>query len=206
MDWRHPHAAVSPGAIGAVLDALSSSADLVTGREVARRASLSAQGALDALNRLVAAGVVIREERPVIAYRLNPEHVAFDAVMALSDLRNEVFRRMANAVTSWTIRCTNATVFGSVARGDGSNESDLDLLLVRPGTVDADDARWVAQIGALAQAVRGWTGNDLAVVEVAEDELVGADTTLGDLLSAAQREGLTVGGTPLRSLLPLQAR
>jgi predicted nucleotidyltransferase len=34
----------------------------------------------------------------------------------------------------------HASLFGSAARGDGVPESDIDLLIIRPERVDAEDA------------------------------------------------------------------
>lgn len=206
MDWRRPFAVVSPGAVGAVYEALTSNMAPLSGRDVARRAGISPQGALEVLNRLTRAGIVTREDRPAVSYRLNAEHVAYRAVLELGELRSEAFRRMATDISGWKVACENATVFGSVARGEATDESDVDLLVVRSRRVDADDARWTDQIGDLAAQVRRWTGNDLSVVEVDIDGLRATGTTMADVVAEAARDGVVVGGAPLRVLLTRRAR
>jgi hypothetical protein len=44
-------------------------------------------------------------------------------------------------------------------------KSDIDLLVVRPDTVDADDPQWRTQLDGLASSVTAWTGNDTRILE-----------------------------------------
>lgn len=57
----------------------------------------------------------------------------------------------------------HASLFGSVARGDGSVESDVDLLVVCPPRISADDPTWRAQLDTLAVDVYEWTGNHASI-------------------------------------------
>jgi hypothetical protein len=62
-------------------------------------------------------------------------------------------------------------VFGSVARGDGGTDSDLDIFLVRPTGIGEDDPVWRDQVIALEQAASAWTGNDARSLEYSQSEL-----------------------------------
>nr|WP_246344854.1 nucleotidyltransferase domain-containing protein [Conexibacter arvalis] len=104
-------------------------------------------------------------------YTLNRDHVAAPAAVALAQLRSEVVERARREVAAWQIAAQHASVFGSFARGDGDVGSDIDLFVVRPAGVSADDADWREQLDRLAERVRAWTGNHASIAEVASDDL-----------------------------------
>lgn len=58
------------------------------------------------------------------------------------------------------------SVYGSTARGDGDESSDVDLFIVRPDGVDEESGRWREQIAELERAVRAWSGNSAAISEL----------------------------------------
>lgn len=62
-----------------------------------------------------------------------------------------------------------AWLFGSAARGDGSETSDIDIAVVRADSVDPDDADWSSQLVELSDAVTRWTGNDASVTRRVRD-------------------------------------
>jgi hypothetical protein len=104
------------------------------------------------LERLVAHGVAVKDPA---GYRLNREHVAADAVVALASLHG----RFTARVRSWLGERAEqvvvaAGIFGSMARRGGTPNSDIDLLVV----VD-DDGQGELLRDELADAVLAWTGN-----------------------------------------------
>jgi predicted nucleotidyltransferase len=84
-------------------------------------------------------------------------------------------------------------LFGSVARGEASAESDLDLMIVRPRATDADGDVWRTQLIDLERSVTAWTGNDTRIVAYGEDELTGLaeEPLFGDVLE----DGIELVGT-----------
>lgn len=164
---------MSPGLAGDVLAVLAGTTRPLTGREVARLARRgSPRGVLTALDRLVEQGLVARAEAGrAMLYTLNRDHVAAPAAVALAQLRSEVVERARREVAAWQIAAQHASVFGSFARGDGDVGSDIDLFVVRPAGVSADDADWREQLDRLAERVRAWTGNHASIAEVASDDL-----------------------------------
>jgi predicted nucleotidyltransferase len=102
---------------------------------------------------------------------LNADHVAAPAVQALAGLREELFDRITRELGEWEIRPIHISLFGSTARGDGDSASDIDLFVVRPGAMLAEDARWREQLDALEQKIARWTGNRAAIVEISENEV-----------------------------------
>ena len=168
MDVGHPYRAVTPTLEGSVLVTLAATNKPLTGREVARLTGRQAHsGVLDALGRLTEHGLVHREEAGrALLYKLNRDHLAAPAVEVLAGMRSELFRRLRELVVDWTHRAVHVSVFGSTARGDGDATSDVDLFVVRPDAVHAEDATWQRQLEELASAVRRWAGNHASVAEV----------------------------------------
>lgn len=213
MDVAHPHTAVSPTLDGEVLVTLARTTRPLTGREVARLVRRgSQQGVNLALRRLVQQGLVHAQEAgPALLYTLNRDHLAAPAVEVLAGMREELVRRLREAIGQWEVAPAHASLFGSAARGDGDPESDIDIFIVRPKEVDEDDPRWRAQIDRLVADVHRWTGNHAGVAEVSARELprlrrerppvvadLGADAiTLTD--------AITLSGTPPSRLLRARA-
>jgi predicted nucleotidyltransferase len=131
---------------------------------------------------------------------LNRDHVAAPAVLLLRDLREELLRRLREAIAAWTVRPLNATLFGSAARGDGGPSSDIDLLVVRP-EVDEHDQRWSNQVDDLARSVRRWTGNHAAIAEMHAKELERLRIERPPIVDQLIRDGVMLFGAPVRNLL-----
>jgi hypothetical protein len=76
-------------------------------------------------------------------------------------------------------------LFGSAATGRMRPDSDIDLLVVRPKSVDIEGAEWRRQLESLSTAVTAWTGNDTRLLELDEDEvrrgLEGGERVLDDI-------------------------
>jgi predicted nucleotidyltransferase len=188
---------------GSVLAVLARAAAPLSGlqvRKLARRGSY--EGVRRVLHRLVGEGVVLAEDHGnSVAYRLNREHVAAEAVLALSRLRATALERMKAAIRSWRIKPVHASAFGSFARGDGGSDSDIDLLVVRPDTVSGDDDGWVGQLARLASDVEGWTGNHAAILELSEAEVSRAVRRKEPIVKELLRDAVTLAGPGFDSLV-----
>ena len=200
MDLARPIAAVAPGLHGGVLTVLVRTDRLLTGRAVASlvRPRASAAGVQKVLEDLVLQGLVMREGAgSAWLYSLNREHVAADAVLALSQIRDQMVARLRDEVTSWSSQPQSAVVFGSAVRGDGGPDSDIDILLVRPDHRAQPVEVWDQQVERLAERVRTWTGNDADLLELSSHELSSDGTRA--VLAVARREGILLAGRPLPS-------
>jgi predicted nucleotidyltransferase len=163
MDVGSPISSVIPSLDGVVLGALAGTTapmNLSRVHEVGGRGSLS--GVRRVLVRLVGTGVVL--EVPG-GYVLNREHVAARAVEGLAHLWGEVFDRIRGQVGEWPESPRLVGVFGSAARRDGGEDSDIDLLVVS----DAGDA--AERAAELAARIDRWTGNSTHVVTVGSKDL-----------------------------------
>lgn len=189
---------------GPVLVVLARSLRPLSGREVARLVGPagSQRGVLAALNRLVEHGVVDREEHPPAAlFTLNREHLAADAIAQLTDLRARLYERLERLAGAWSIAPAYLGIFGSAVRGDGTTRSDVDVLVVRPSTIDAEDPAWVGQVRDLEDRVTRWTGNPAETVEYAPDELAALAEREDPFVERLVREARRVTGPPLVELL-----
>ena len=193
------------GLDGDVLVLLAGTTQAMSGREIAERLGLrSHDGVRKSLQRLAGQGIVVREgSRNAYLHQLNREHLGAAAVLALAGMRTELWARIREAVGRWQIPPVHVSAFGSAARGDGDDESDIDLLVVRPtGTLEIH-AVWVEQVEGLREKVESWTGNRGSIIELGEDALVEvfAQPQSAPVLDAVLREGIDLAGVPARQLL-----
>ena len=173
VDLSFPYTAALSKTDGQVLSVLAGTTRPLGGREVARLAGVSQNGAWRALRRLVDQGVVI--EQPAggrsILYTLNRDHLAAGPIITLTRLRSILIERLSEHLAGWEVQPIHASIFGSAARGDGDTGSDIDILVIRAREVDEEDERWRSQIDSLASAVHSWTGNHAGIAELSEREL-----------------------------------
>lgn len=75
-----------------------------------------------------------------------PEHVATRALLGLASARRNVMAEMGRRAGALNPAPTSVIVFGSFARGDDDAESDIDVVVVRPVDICADDHAWLNEI------------------------------------------------------------
>ena len=101
------------------------------GREVARRTGLPAGTITRELTRLAAAGLLKREKRGnQQVYSANTAGVIFSEVASILRKTSGLADVLTLALAPVAPRLSVALVFGSVARGDETAHSDIDLLIV----------------------------------------------------------------------------
>jgi predicted nucleotidyltransferase len=204
-----------------VLAALAAAGKPLTVGQVAHLAARGSEiGIRRSLARLVEQGTV----RATLVGRnqvheLNRDHVAAQIAEALAGLRTELWKRFRSELESWRPRPLYACVFGSAARQDGDETSDIDLLLVHPPfpgekksprlspgirSVLADALGgallsssefepvplWEGQIDRLRDLVERWTGNSLQIVDLSFYEWRHPHAQHRPLLGEVKRDGL----------------
>lgn len=173
----------------------------VTGRAVARIAGLTQSTAQRALTRLRAAGLVVAEPAPPsLLYRANRDHLATPALVVLLHLDEQLRERMADQVAGWQLAPASVIVYGSVARGEATAGSDLDVLVVRPDATEPDEALWQRQVTALADSAQRWTGKRASVVEMSRREAADGIAEGEPFLVQADRDGWVIAGQRLALL------
>ncbi|MGC8499154.1 MAG: nucleotidyltransferase domain-containing protein [Acidimicrobiales bacterium] len=155
MNLTDPSLSWTSALDGPVLSVLAEYDRPLTVAEIAQKAARGTEiGIRRVIQRLVGQGIVIGVTiGKRSGYVLNRRHVAADGVIRLAGLRRVLWSRMADHIAHWPSKPVLARVFGSAARGDGDETSDIDVLFVRPATVSetlADQSSKQKRSGALA--------------------------------------------------------
>ncbi len=172
MDYLNPVEALIPGVQGRVLTVLARTEAELTMRSVAELAGVSANQATVVLNRLVRLGLVERRDVGAAALvRLVRENEAARSVLSLVDLRQGVLARLAGEARKIRPAPACLVVFGSFARGDVHENSDIDVLAVPPSEAQVDHGRWTAALGQWSDRAARIVGNPVNLLEATMDEL-----------------------------------
>jgi predicted nucleotidyltransferase len=188
VDVSRPIGDIVPGPRGMLLAALVQLETPVTVRALARHAGISPQGALRLVNELSHSGLVLTQPAGrALLVSLNRDHLAAEPLLALASLRGRLVQRLTAELEGWP-QLAGAWLFGSMARGDGGPDSDIDLLLVAEATVDDED--WVERTAALTGQVRSWTGNRVHLVEQTRSSFVRLVKRRNPLVTSLRADGI----------------
>lgn len=196
MELQRPLAVVTPTIDGDVLCVLAGADAAFTGRQVARLLpDHSQKGIHNVLRRLVEQGIVrMAVAGPAHLYNLNREHLAAPCIVSLCQLKDQLRQRVGELVQGWSVPVEAVILFGSAARGEMRPASDIDLLVVRPASVDEEV--WDEQSAELTERVSAWTGNDARTVEMTPAEVRDGLEAGDGLLRAIRDEGQVLFGDP----------
>ena len=192
MRLQNPFAALAPvGLDSQVLTVLSRSRDHLTADQIHRvlpeHGSLS--GVRKSLDRLLRQGIVSeRAAGHTSGYALNQDHLLINAVLMVADAKSALTTRIRETVQQqFSFEPTLVVMFGSAARGDMSDDSDIDLLVVIPDGVPEEQAD--DQLSDLAHSVLTWTGNTVDLLTYREGEVISAP-----IFNSVIREGIEILG------------
>jgi DNA-binding transcriptional ArsR family regulator len=173
----------------------------LSGNEIATRLGLQQSSARQALERLVAAGIVTRMDvGRSAAYDLNRE-LAFSSVVLAplfhseNQLRNDLIEALAYECSALGTELESALLFGSLARDDREFR-DADLLFVVPNK--KDKAQLHDRIADRFESVRRRFATPVSAVVVTKAEL--HSPKLASVVDAVRRDGILLFGSP-RGLL-----
>ncbi len=197
VDFVHPVRSVIPGVQGRVLAVLSETTAELSLRTLARLADVSVAQASRVMPGLVDLGLVERHEVPPSSqFRLVHEHVAAQAILALTHAQSIAIREIGEAASSIDPPPASVVVFGSFARGEADRDSDIDLVVIRDDTVDEDDERWSESLDTWRRRVHSVTGNTVELLHVSASEASWKLRSRSELWQNIQREGVVVYGAP----------
>jgi predicted nucleotidyltransferase len=167
MDFVRPVEAVIPGAQGRILSVLVETTAPLNLRTLARLAGVSPAQASRVMPGLVDLGVVERYEVPPSSqFLLARSNVAAQAVIELSRSPETASERIGLAAAAMAAPPESIIIFGSFARGEAGVDSDIDVVVVRPDSIDEDDDDWATALEAWRDEARAITGNSVEVIEV----------------------------------------
>jgi len=202
MDWNNPLRSIARTVDPDVLKVLAGAHLPLTGRRVSVLAGRSYAQVHAVLARLAADGLVTVERHgQANSFLLNRDHLVVPGLLAVLGAGNRLTDVIGAEAASWVLPAVTICLFGSASRGEALPSSDVDLLVVRPDTVDQDNRHWRDAVAALAQRVELVTGNRTQVVELSESEIQMAAAQGQPLTDSLRAGARTVFGLDVRLLL-----
>jgi predicted nucleotidyltransferase len=199
MDLTNPTRALAPTIDLQLLTILAGVSGEMSGSEISRLATtVTSRGVFKALKRLETEGLVqVRTASRLNFYSFNRDHVAAGAVIAAMGFRQKLFERIGGKVKSWKIQPISLAIFGSAARGDGTPESDIDVLVVRSNNIDEDSLVWENQIHELSLSIYKWSGNHASVIQANEKEIAQMVKSKNPIVNSLARDAYYLVGSDL---------
>ncbi len=203
MDLSHPLRSLIPTLDAAALEVLAGTESGLSATQIARLAGRGSRTGLTlALDRLTRTGLVhATPSNTGHLYRLNRDHLLTRAVLEAANARRALLRRLETVIDDLTPRPVHASVFGSTARGEATEDSDIDLLIITRTEADKHDDAWSEQIRSLEDQVLAWTGNRLEVLTLSVRGIRAAQEAGEPLIRELWRDALVVHGPELPVLM-----
>jgi hypothetical protein len=104
-------------------------------------------------------------------------------------------------IAAWDVVPVHVSIFGSAARGDGDTTSDIDIFIVRPRTIAAEDSRWREQLARLSAHVLEWTGNHAGLSEISETDTRRLRREHPRIVEELGQDAITIAGPEATELL-----
>ena len=173
----------------------------LTMRTLASLAGQSHTSVMNVVNHLVRLGLVERRDigRSSLI-RLARQNQAAKMVVDLARLRERTiqeFRRLAGKIRP---QPTSLILFGSFARGEADENSDIDVLAIRPASIPASDDEWVNAIAEWSERATTIAGNQVNLIVASEEEIPELLRKAEPLWVSIHREGVTLIGADMTQL------
>jgi Nucleotidyltransferase domain len=201
VDLQHPLRSIVPSLDWAVLEALSSTESGLGSSQIARLSNVgSRSGQVPILDRLVRHGLVIAEPaNQGFLYRLNRDHLLAPSILQAAGLRKRLLDLIGELARQLVPLPVHASVFGSFARGEAGEESDIDILLIAP--TDEDVTEWDAAVEHIEDTVRCRTGNGCSCMTFGLERLRELGTHGEPIVKNWAVDGVVLLGDRLQDLL-----
>lgn len=188
MNLKHPLSSLIPSLAGRVLEVLARTTRPLSGREVMRliHRKASQQGVQNVLDELAAHGLVTQATAGnAVLNTMNRDHILAPFILQIVDLRRQLLRQLAAIVSDEAPTVRRAILFGSLARGDANEESDIDIVLVW-----SDDALPRERDEDIAPRVNQLTGNECRLLHYTTSEFDRLSGSSPSLFASIDAEGI----------------
>lgn len=209
MDLSHPVRSIIPSLEGEVFRVLARTVTPLSGSRIAELAdSGSNAGIRVALNRMLEHGTITASSAgSAILYTANRDHVLWSAIEASVRAADGTFDNLTERISALARRRAEArrepgvtiSIYGSVARGDSTLQSDIDMVVLfpAPDLTDVDEGL----IDDLRVWVPRWTGNSCNIYALSRERLSELVATGDPIVDSWRSEAVTVAGPDLASLI-----
>jgi predicted nucleotidyltransferase len=209
MDLSNPISAIIPSLEGQVLRVLSRTTAPLSGSRIAELVMTGSNpGVRTALNRLLRHGTVFaRRSGPSILYLANRDHLAWPAIenaiqtadRVLDNLQDRIVDVVREHLGRDDSDRTTVALFGSVARGTSTLDSDIDLVAIFPDYIDPPVIELLVDV--LTADVERWTGNSCNIYDVTSARLEDMIVVRDPIIEYWAAEADTILGPDLRGRL-----
>jgi predicted nucleotidyltransferase len=197
VNLSQPLLDVVPGVRGQLLYALARSEVPVTRRRLAGMAGVAPGNANSILDDLVHSGLCNETAAGrSLMVSLNRKNLAAEQVLALTALRATLLNRLRAELKRWK-GLKAAWLFGSVARSDSNEDSDIDIAMV---FVDPESEVSTRNISELQVLLREWTGNEVQIAEYSEAAWARLVLTQNPLVGQIRKDGIALTSSSTRLL------
>lgn len=183
MRLQNPISALTPTVDAAVLNVLAGADTSFTVPGVHRLIpeGHSESGVRKALGRLVTQGLVLEGTTGrTHSYRLNRGHLLAGPVISMVQAKSTLITAIREEIDKWPSSPLDARLFGSAARNEMRDDSDIDLFFALPDGAGEED--YPDRIADLAGKVSLWTGNDVRPLVYSGSE-VGSDPLFKNIIA-----------------------
>lgn len=200
MDYVQPVEALIPGVQGKILAACLRADEPLTMRALARLAGASPNQAKTVIDHLDALGLVHRQSAGrALLVSLVTDSPVVDALRLVTDLRTHTLARWRTRAEHLSPPPRTVAVYGSWARGEAGPGSDVDVLVVLPTDLSADQEdgyrEQVADWCAYASRVAGLPVSPIVLSGVE------AEQVKGDMWTELRRDAVVIAGADPREVL-----
>ncbi|THG34332.1 nucleotidyltransferase domain-containing protein [Glaciibacter flavus] len=202
MDLSHPEYAVLGEDRARILRRLFVLAEPASGRRIHQLSGVtSLRTTQRILDELVRTGMVeVQRLGSAFAYQANRDHVLWGPVEQVLAVPSLAEQQMAEILTE-TLgdKTTSTALYGSFARGDAREDSDVDILVVWNDHVAAGQKE--DTLHAAAEAIRRLTGNETQLFAVSPAELNRLIENDAPLIESLRTDARRLTGIELKRLL-----
>jgi predicted nucleotidyltransferase len=175
--------------------------DGVTGRGLATLLSATTFKTHYAVKYLTSLGVLLQTvQGKACVYRLNTDHILFKKVfLPLIRFQENIFTDLGGYLVSFLRpRPLSIVLYGSVARGDETPQSDIDLLFV---TKEGTSLQPQIEQASLYEKILKRYGNAMTFHEMSASAFIKRFKEKESLVTCIVKEGLVVYGQPMTDIL-----
>lgn len=182
----------------ALLRALARRTSAASGRELGRLAGISSPStAHRALAELVRTGLVAATESShATLFALNREHALWTPIESILGIPAKIDQMIETIVAEAFGDTATVALFGSVARGDATSGSDIDIALVVANDARPDSVAEVSD--QLVERLGVFTGNAVQVVAITRSQFAGMIAAHDPLIDSWAADARTISGADLK--------